>query len=78
MPGPSTASVHSLGPHPPPRPCPVSLELKISLLVLLAAFLHACWNALVKAGQDPLLTVTLVSGVAMLVSAALLPFVPVQ
>jgi drug/metabolite transporter (DMT)-like permease len=53
----------------------LSLEARITLLVLLAAFLHACWNALVKAGRDPLLTISTVSAVTCLISAALLPFV---
>jgi drug/metabolite transporter (DMT)-like permease len=53
----------------------LSLEARITLLVLLAAFLHACWNALVKAGREPLLTIATVSGVTMCISAALIPFV---
>lgn len=52
----------------------LSLEAQITLLVLAAAFLHACWNALVKAGGDPLLTIATVSGVASLISAAIIPF----
>lgn len=52
-----------------------SLETRITVLVLLAALLHACWNALVKGGRDPLLTVCIVSGVATTVCAILLPFV---
>jgi hypothetical protein len=55
----------------------MSLELKITLLVLFAAFLHACWNALVKSGRDPLLTIGTVSAVAMAISAGLIPFLPV-
>lgn len=52
------------------------LEARITLLVLLAAFVHAVWNALVKAGSDPLLTIATVSGVTACISAALLGFVP--
>jgi drug/metabolite transporter (DMT)-like permease len=55
----------------------LSLDTRITLLVLLAALVHATWNALVKAGQDPLLTIATVSGVSCLISAALLGFVPV-
>ncbi len=61
-------------PHPEPS-VGLSLEARITLLVLLAAFVHACWNALVKAGRDPLLMIATVSGVSCAISAALLPFV---
>ena len=53
----------------------LSVEVRITLLVLAAAFLHACWNALVKSGRDPLLTIVTVSAVASLISASLIPFV---
>jgi len=52
------------------------MELNLSLLVLFAAFLHACWNALVKSGEDPLLTVATVSAVASFLSALLTLFFP--
>ena len=52
----------------------LSLEARITLLVLLAAFVHACWNALVKAGRDPLLMVATVSAVSCAISAVLIPF----
>lgn len=55
----------------------MDIDTQIILLVLLAALLHACWNALVKTGQDPVLTVALVSGVAMTICAVILPFVEV-
>ncbi|UTY59979.1 EamA family transporter [Massilia sp. erpn] len=45
-------------------------------LVLLAAFLHAGWNALVKAGKDAFLTSVLVASGAALISLAALPFLP--
>ena len=46
------------------------------LVVLLAAALHAGWNALVKSGADPFLdTVLITTGVAV-VAAAALPFMP--
>ncbi|AKU21445.1 EamA family transporter [Massilia sp. NR 4-1] len=45
-------------------------------IVLLAAFLHAGWNALVKAGKDAFLTSVLVASGAALISLAALPFLP--
>ncbi len=53
------------------------IQLQITLLVLFAAFLHAVWNALVKVHADRMLTLGLVSLLAMFVSLALVPFVPV-
>lgn len=53
------------------------IQLQITLLVLLAALLHAVWNALVKVHADRLLTLGLVSLLATFVSLGLLPFVPV-
>lgn len=52
----------------------LSLELRITLLVLLAALIHACWNALVKSGRDPLLSIVTVSGTSSLLSAMIIPF----
>lgn len=43
--------------------------------VLLAALLHASWNALVKAGRDTYLTTVLVAGGTALVAIVILPFV---
>jgi drug/metabolite transporter (DMT)-like permease len=45
-------------------------------VVLLAALLHASWNALVKAGKQPFLTSVLVASGAALISVFVLPFVP--
>jgi drug/metabolite transporter (DMT)-like permease len=45
-------------------------------VVLLAALLHASWNALVKAGPDKYLTTMLVACGAALISLPLLPLVP--
>ncbi|MCZ7596516.1 MAG: hypothetical protein M5U09_00305 [Gammaproteobacteria bacterium] len=45
-------------------------------LVLLAALLHAGWNAFVRASGDRLVVLAGVNIVAMLVGAALVPFVP--
>lgn len=49
------------------------MSLSIVLLVLLAAFLHASWNAVLKMGEDRLLTTTVIMGVGGL---AVLPFLP--
>jgi len=53
----------------------MSLELGPTLLVLLAAALHATWNALVKAGRDKLATQTAVTFFSGLSVVPLLPFV---
>jgi drug/metabolite transporter (DMT)-like permease len=44
--------------------------------VLLAAFLHAAWNAVVKGADDKLLTTIVVAGSAALLAALVLPFLP--
>lgn len=51
-------------------------DLTVSAIVLGAALLHACWNALVKAHQDPVLTMGLVSGVVMLISGGIMLAAP--
>lgn len=45
-------------------------------IVLLAAALHAVWNAIVKGGSDTLLTTILVAASAALVGLVALPFLP--
>jgi drug/metabolite transporter (DMT)-like permease len=45
----------------------------IVLLVLLAAVLHACWNALVKIGGDRLMSTAMIS---LLSGVVVLPFLP--
>jgi len=52
-------------------------ELNLTLLVLIAAVLHASWNALVKSGQDRLLSMTIVMAVGSMAAAPLLPFLPI-
>lgn len=47
----------------------------VLLLVLLAAILHACWNALVKIGGDRQLAVAMVAALSGVVALPLLPFV---
>ncbi len=60
--------------HPESIGC-FPLQLHIVLLVLLAAALHAGWNALVKSGQDRVLTMALVIGSGAAASGLALPFV---
>lgn len=50
-----------------------ALSLEITLAVLLAALLHASWNAMIKGGQDVLLdTASIVAGAGILMSPLLL------
>ena len=49
---------------------------QVVALILLAALLHAGWNALVKAGKDAFLTSVLVASGAAVISLAALPFLP--
>lgn len=46
-----------------------------TLLVLISAFMHASWNAVVKSSSDRLSSMAMVDGVAFVVALALLPFV---
>jgi drug/metabolite transporter (DMT)-like permease len=48
----------------------------VMLIVLFAAFLHASWNALVKASPDKFLDIVFVTGSAGLICAAALAFLP--
>ena len=52
------------------------MSLPIFGLVLLAAALHALWNAVVKGARDTLLTTVLVAGFGGLVGIVALPFLP--
>jgi drug/metabolite transporter (DMT)-like permease len=52
------------------------LSLSITLLILLAALLHATWNALVKSNADRLSMMAFVAGSGSLMMLPLLPFVP--
>ena len=54
-----------------------ALEPGVMAIVLLAAVLHASWNAIVKVGSDRLITMTLVIGTHGLISLPILPFVPI-
>jgi len=51
------------------------VELSVLVLVLVAALLHAVWNALVKVGGDPLVRLAVVAGSSSLVAALFLGFV---
>jgi len=53
------------------------LSIEIALLVLLAAFLHAGWNALVKTAPDRLLVFAAIALVTSLAGALMIPFVAV-
>ena len=52
------------------------MEMSVFTIVMLAAALHAGWNAIVKGGGDALLTMVLVTAAAALFAAASLPFLP--
>ena len=52
------------------------MSISISLIVLLAAVLHAGWNALLRAGADRLWSMTIMCVAIALVCAALAPFAP--
>lgn len=56
----------------PPNRC--LMELSVFTIVILAAALHAAWNAIVKGGGDTLLTTVLVTGAAALLAIVSLPF----
>lgn len=53
----------------------MSLPLHVALLVLLAAALHAGWNAVVKGSEDRVLTMATVIGVGAVLVVPLLPIV---
>lgn len=52
------------------------MSLAVFGIVLVAAALHAVWNAIVKSGSDTLLTTILVSSVGALIGIVTLPFLP--
>ncbi len=54
----------------------MTLDIGVFCLVLLAAVLHATWNALVKAGGDRLVTIALVMITAGVPALLALPFLP--
>ena len=52
------------------------MTLGVTAFVLLAALMHASWNALIKSSRDTTLNTALLVGAASLLSAPLLVFVP--
>ena len=52
------------------------MGISVFAIVLVAAALHASWNAIVKGGGDTLLTTVLVTGAAALFAVVSLPFLP--
>jgi drug/metabolite transporter (DMT)-like permease len=53
----------------------MTLPIEAAALVLLAAFLHAAWNALVKTGHDRLVVLTIANGTGVFISLLIAPFV---
>jgi drug/metabolite transporter (DMT)-like permease len=51
------------------------VSLGVTLLVLFAAFMHAVWNAIVKASEDSLVQLATLNAATALIAAALLPVV---
>ncbi|MFQ6022381.1 MAG: EamA family transporter [Acidiferrobacterales bacterium] len=51
------------------------MTLQLTLLVLLAAFMHAVWNTLVKSSDDRLVELAMVNAVGGLIAACALPWV---
>lgn len=54
----------------------MALPVEAVALVLLAAFLHASWNALVKGGHDRLVVLTIANATGVFLSLLIAPFVP--
>jgi drug/metabolite transporter (DMT)-like permease len=54
----------------------MGLSIHITLLVLLAAVMHASWNAIAKSGASKLLDITTMAVAAGAICAAALPFLP--
>lgn len=54
----------------------MALQLNLVLLVLLAAFLHAGWNAVVKASGDRFLSFTAIRGTGTVLGLLVLAFTP--
>jgi drug/metabolite transporter (DMT)-like permease len=53
------------------------MSFGVTALVLLAAVMHASWNALIKASRDPALDTALLVGATAVICTPLLPLVPV-
>ncbi len=55
----------------------MSLPLDVTLLVLMAALMHAAWNAIAKSGANKLLDITAMAVAGGAACALALPFLPV-
>lgn len=54
----------------------MALQFHLVLLVLLAAVLHASWNAVVKSADDRFLSFTAIRGTGSVIAILAIPFVP--
>lgn len=52
------------------------MSAEVTALVLLAALMHASWNAIVKTGSDPTLNTALIVAVMAVLAVPALPFLP--
>jgi drug/metabolite transporter (DMT)-like permease len=52
------------------------MTLPVATIVLFAALLHACWNALLKGGSDRLWSMTIMGIATSIACTVLLPFLP--
>ena len=53
----------------------MTLPIEAAALVLVAAFLHAAWNAMVKVGYDRLVVLAIANATGVFISVVILPFV---
>jgi drug/metabolite transporter (DMT)-like permease len=53
------------------------MSLSLVGLIMIAALLHATWNAIIKLGEDRLVAMAILSGSSGLIGLALVPFFPV-
>ncbi len=60
-----------------PQPNPMDNSDIAITLVLISAFMHATWNAVVRAGSSRFMTLAMVDGTALLICLAALPLVNV-
>jgi len=50
------------------------MSLDVFAIIMLGAALHATWNAVVKGGDDKLLTTCMIASIASLIASATIPF----
>ena len=53
------------------------MSLDVFVIIMLGAALHATWNAVVKGGDDKLLTTCMIASFASLIALAVIPFLAV-